>query len=254
METALVFHRGIELPCFASFPLLASGHGIQELRSYFEHYARIARDRSVGLIPDTPTWRANLDWGEKLGFAADDLAALNRKAVRLIEQIRSEHESYGTPIMIGGCLGPRDDAYRRSELMSATEAERYHSAQVATLSDTNADLVTALTLAYPEEAIGIVRAARGNGMPVVISFTVETDGRLPNGVPLRDAIERVDAETDGEAAYFMITCAHPTHFQHTLEGGEDWPARIGRLRASASRKSHAELDAAESSTRATRPS
>jgi homocysteine S-methyltransferase len=245
METVLVFHRGIDLPCFASFPLLATDQGTQELRAYFEPYAKLARERGVGLILDTATWRANADWGAELGYEAEALAEVNRNGVALIEQVRSDHEADGTPIVISGCLGPRSDAYRPSELMTPEEAERYHLPQIATPSETAADVITALTLAYPEEAIGIVRAARRAEMPVVISFTVETDGRLPSGTPLREAVERVDAETDGAASYFMINCAHPTHFAGALGDGDDWLTRIGGVRANASRKSHAELDAAE---------
>jgi S-methylmethionine-dependent homocysteine/selenocysteine methylase len=197
METVLHFQRRIDLPCFASFPLLVSDEGTRELRAYFEPYVQVARERNVGVVLDTPTWRANADWGTKLGYDAGDLAEMNRKAVALVERGRSET---GAQIVISGCLGPRDDAYRPRDLMSADEAERYHTPQVATLSATAADMITALTLTYPEEAVGIVRAARRARMPVAISFTVETDGRLPSGIPLRNAIDQVDAETDGGAA------------------------------------------------------
>ena len=78
-------------------------------------------------------------------------------------------------------------------------------------------MVTAITMTYADEAIGIARAAEAAGLPVAISFTVETDGRLPSGQPLGDAIEQVDAATDGYAAYFMVNCAHPTHFEDVLE-------------------------------------
>lgn len=242
METTLLFHRGIELPCFATFPLLAAPEGSDELRRYFQPYVEVAGERGLTAVFDTPTWRANADWGARLGYDADGLAEANRKAVSLLEDVRAAAPG---PVVISGCLGPRDDAYRPSALMSADEAERYHSAQIATLSDTEADLITALTLAYPEEAIGIVRAARRQLMPVVIAFTVETDGRLPCGTALGAAIEEVDAETDGEAAYFMINCAHPTHFAGALEDGAPWVERLGGLRVNASKKSHAELDEAE---------
>ena len=251
METVLVFHRGMELPCFASFPLLDTPEGTEELRRYYDPYVQLARDRGLAAVFDTPTWRANADWGAKLGYGADDLAAVNRKAVALLEQVR---KAAPAPVVISGCLGPRDDAYRPGALMSADEAERYHRPQIATLADTAADLITALTLAYPDEAIGIVRAARREDMPVVIAFTVETDGRLPDGTALGAAIERVDAETDGETAYFMINCAHPEHFAHALTDGKPWVGRLGGLRANASRKSHAELDESRSSMRATRSS
>jgi S-methylmethionine-dependent homocysteine/selenocysteine methylase len=240
IETVLIFHRGLDLPSFASFPLLASPQGREELLRYFEPYAKLAAERGLTAVFDTPTWRANADWGEGLGYGADELDQANRQAVALLEQVRASADG---PVVISGCLGPRDDAYRPSALMSAEEAERYHSAQIGTFGDTAADLVTALTLAYPEEAIGIVRAARRHELPVVIAFTVETDGRLPCGAALGDAIERVDAETDGAAAYFMVNCAHPTHFAGVLDG--DWVARVGGLRVNASTMSHAELDEAE---------
>ncbi len=189
---------------------------------------------------DTPTWRANADWGTKLGYGTAELDEVNRQAVALLEKVRDAADA---PVVISGCLGPRDDAYRPTALMSAAEAERYHSAQIATFDDTAADLVTALTLAYPEEAIGIIRAAERRKLPVVIAFTVETDGRLPCGAALGAAIEQVDAETDGAAAYFMVNCAHPTHFAEVLDGA--WVERLGGLRVNASRMSHAELDEAE---------
>jgi S-methylmethionine-dependent homocysteine/selenocysteine methylase len=243
METVLLFRRGIELPCFAAFPLVESDSGRDELRSYFAPYAVLARERGLGLVLDTPTWRASADWGERLGYDAGRLAEANRKGVRLIEHVRADHSP--TSIVVCGAVGPRDDAYRPGALMTAGDAERYHSAQIETLADAGADMISGLTLAYPEEAIGIARAANRAGIPVAISFTVETDGRLPCGTELGEAIERVDAETDGTPAYFMINCAHPTHFTGVLEQGGDWNKRIGGVRANASRKSHAELDEAE---------
>jgi homocysteine S-methyltransferase len=245
METVLVFHRGIDLPCFAAFPLLRTDEGRRELRSYFEPFVQVARERGVGLVLDTPTWRASADWGAQLGYGPEELAEVNRQGAALLEELRAEYETPEAPIVIAGCVGPRDDAYSPSSLMTAGEAEQYHRPQVRTLGETAADLISGLTLTYPEEAIGIVRAAGSVGMPVVVSFTVETDGRLPNGMPLREAIEQVDGDTDGAVEYFMINCAHPTHFADVLEDGEPWTARLGGLRVNASRKSHAELDEAE---------
>lgn len=243
METTLIFHEGIDLPCFASFVLLADAKGTEALRAYFEPYAAIARTYGVGLVLDTPTWRANRDWGERLGYSAERLDAVNREAVALLERIRAANEP--TPVVISGCVGPRGDGYVATELMTASEAERYHATQIATLSEAGADMVTGLTLTYFEEAVGVVRAARSAGMPVVISFTVETDGRLPSGQALGEAIEQTDAETGGAASYFMVNCAHPTHFVHVLRDAEPWLDRIRGLRANASTKSHAELDEAE---------
>jgi S-methylmethionine-dependent homocysteine/selenocysteine methylase len=128
--------------------------------------------------------------------------------------------------------------------MDEGEAERYHSAQIAAFRDADADLVTAITMTYPEEAIGIAYAASALDMPVVISFTVETDGRLPNGQTLKQAIEEMDAATGNAAAYYMLNCAHPTHFANVPSSKEPWVARLKGLRANASKRSHVELDAA----------
>src|SRR5262245_15902699 len=182
METVLLFHRGIDLPYFAAFPLVDTDAGRNELRTYYEPYAVLARERGIGLVLDTPTWRASAGWGERLGYDAERLAEVNRKAVALIGQVRADHSP--TPVVVCGTLGPRDDAYRPAALMTADEAERYHSTQVETLADAGADMISGLTLTYPEEAIGIVRAARRAEIPVAVSFTVETDGRLPGGTTL----------------------------------------------------------------------
>jgi homocysteine S-methyltransferase len=239
METTLIFHDGLGLPHFASFVLLEDEEGREKLRGYFRPYIEIARERGVGILLDTPTWRANPDWGDRLGYSAEALADVNRRGVALLEELRAESSAL---IVISGCIGPRGDGYQAEERMTADEAERYHSAQLTTFAGTAADLISALTITYADEAIGIVRAAEQAGMPVVISFTVETDGRLPSGESLREAVQAVDDATGAAAAYFMINCAHPTHFAHVLEGSGGWLDRIRGVRANASTKSHAELD------------
>src|SRR5512132_1649104 len=246
LETTLIFHRGIDLPCFAAFDLLKDDAGRAELRAYFEPYVAIARERGVGVVLDTATWRANPDWADELGYSLDELDEVNRRAVELAEEIQAAAEDGRTAIVINGVVGPRGDGYNPTELMNAQDAERYHARQVQTFATTAADMVTAVTMTYPEEAIGVVRAAQAAGMPVAISFTVETDGRLPNGQAPKDAVEQVDAETGGAAAYFMINCAHPTHFASVLDSEDGaWLDRIRGLRANASTKSHAELDEAD---------
>jgi S-methylmethionine-dependent homocysteine/selenocysteine methylase len=245
LETTLIFHRGIDLPCFAAFDLLKDDAGREELRAYFEPYVAIARDRGVGLVLDTATWRANPDWARELGYSLEELDEVNRRAVALAEEIRAAGEDERTPIVINGVVGPRGDGYDPAELMSARGAEDYHARQIQTFATTAADMVTAVTMTYPEEAIGIVRAANAVGLPVAASFTLETDGRLPDGTALKDAVEQVDDQTGGAAAYFMINCAHPTHFASVLDDDGGWRDRIGGLRVNASAKSHAELDEAD---------
>jgi S-methylmethionine-dependent homocysteine/selenocysteine methylase len=245
LETTLIFHRGLDLRCFAAFALLGDEAGRDELRAYFAPYLALAREHGVGFVVDTATWRANPDWARRLGYSLDDLDAANRSAVALAEEIRAAGEARGTPIVVDGVIGPRGDGYDPGALMSSDEAERYHARQVATFAASPVDMITAVTMTNAEEAIGIARAARAHDLPAVISFTLETDGRLPDGQPLPDAIARVDAETSGSVAYFMINCAHPSHFADVVDEDGAWRERIGGLRANASSKSHAELDEAD---------
>lgn len=238
IETDLIFHHGFDLPEFAAFVLLDDPDGKRALRAYYRQYITLARDRRVGVVLDTPTWRASADWGDVLGYGADALADVNRRAVALLEELRRE----GPHVVVSGCIGPRADGYEADGRMTALEAETYHAPQIQTFAASTADQATALTLSYPDEATGIVRAAVAAGLPVAISFTVETDGRLPNGQALLEAIEEVDAETGAAAAYYMINCAHPTHFADVLLDAGATVERIRGLRANASTRSHAELD------------
>jgi S-methylmethionine-dependent homocysteine/selenocysteine methylase len=244
LETTLIFHEGIELPLFAAFGLLGSDEGKAALRKYFDTYARLAAEQGVGIVLESATWRASPDWAAKLGHSLDELDRLNRAAIDLLVDVRAAHASAASPIVISGCIGPRGDGYVAGEQMTADEAEAYHSVQIGTFADTAADLVTAITMTYPDEALGITRAAAAAGLPAVISFTVETDGRLPSGHALAEAIALLD-ENESPPVYYMINCAHPTHFEHSLEVGAPWVPRIRGLRANASALSHAELDEAE---------
>ena len=245
LETTLIFHDGFELPHFAAFELLKSENGRKALTKYFDSYAQIGIDFSVGCVLETPTWRANPDWAQKLGYTPESLARANRDAVDLLLATRDKFDTESTPIVISGCLGPRGDGYNPEALMSVDEAADYHNEQIAVFSSTRADLVTAITMTHTNEALGLTQAALANKMPVVISFTVETDGSLPSGEQLGEAIENIDKHTDNAPVYYMINCAHPTHFDKLLRSDAAWTKRIGGLRANASKMSHTELDNAE---------
>jgi homocysteine S-methyltransferase len=244
METTLIYHEGVALPCFAAFTLLKTEEGVERLRAYYSRYVTVAGQASLGFVLETPTWRANADWGAKLGYTRAELAQANRQAVDLMLEIRGQLETSRTPLVISGNIGPRGDGYDAGHIMSVGEAQAYHSEQIGTFRDTHVDLVSAFTLNYVNEAIGIAHAAQRARMPVVISFTLETDGRLPTGETLKQAIISVDEATGGAPVYYMINCAHPSHFSGAVAAGEDWVKRIGGLRANASRRSHAELDRA----------
>jgi len=244
IETTLIFHHDLELPAFAAFSLLEDDEGTDELRRYYAPYALLAREHGVGLVLESPTWRANPDWARELGYSLERLDELNRKAVALMEELRAEYAGE-QPIVISGCVGPQGDGYAPDSMLTPDAAEGYHAVQIGTFADTAADMVTAITMTYVEEAIGVARAAAVVGLPSAISFTLETDGRLPSGQALGEAIQQVDDATGRAPAYYMINCAHPTHFEHVLDPGAAWSERIHGLRTNASTKSHAELDEAE---------
>lgn len=242
METDLIFNRGMDLPGFASYPLLETDTGRSTLRDYYIQLVMIAREMGVAVILDSVTWVANRERGAAICYSPEKLRELNIAAIELIAQIREEYDDL--TLVLCAQMGPRSDGYVPENLMSAEEAEDYHSEQMETLSQTKADMVAGFTLCYPEEAIGIVRAGQRFKMPVAISFTVETDGCLPTGISLRDAIQAVDAATNSGAVYFLVNCAHPDHISQGLEN-EPWIKRVQGIVANASRCSHAELDESE---------
>ena len=243
IETTLIFHRGLDLPAFAAFDLLKDDAGTEELRSYFRPYLELARENGSGFVLESPTWRASPRWAAEIGYSPGELDEMNRKAISLMAELRDEFSDV-SPIVISGCVGPQDDGYDPKQKLSADEAADYHSTQIGTFAGTEADMAAAITMTYVDEAIGVTRAAQNAGLPIAISFTLETDGRLPSGQPLGEAISETDAATSEGPAYYMINCAHPTHFEAVLDSDSAWDARIRGLRANASTKTHAELDEA----------
>ncbi len=237
LETDLLFHRGLDLPEFAAFPLVERPESAQVLRDYYRDYAGIAAAAGAGLVLETPTWRANRDWGARLGYDADALDRVNRAAVDLV---RGEAPA-GTSTRLSGVVGPRGDGYVAAG-HRAEEAAEYHRPQVASLAAAGVDVVHAMTLSEVAEAVGVVEAARAVGVPVGVSFTVETDGRLPDGTPLRDAVAQADALA--AADWYGVNCAHPAHLLPALDGGA-WQERLQCFRPNASTLTHAELDVME---------
>lgn len=242
LETDLIFHRGMDLPDFASFPLVDDADGRAVLADYYRGYADVAARAGAGLLLETPTWRANADWGARLGYDAAALARVNRDAVDLVRELADDVDV--AEVLLVGTVGPRGDGYVAGDLAADDYAD-YHRPQLAAFAEAGADLATAYTLSTVAEAVGIVRAAHDVTLPVGISFTVETDGRLPDGTPLGDAVGSLDTATAAGAAHLLVNCAHPDHVGPGLDAAAPWAQRIAGLRVNSSRLSHAELDEAE---------
>jgi homocysteine S-methyltransferase len=241
LETWLVFDKGIDLPAFAAYPLVTAPEARPLLIEYYEHYIAIAQSAGAAVLLETPTWRANPDWAALLGHDLDELGEFLDASVEMLDTVRRTSRN-DHAFLIGATVGPRGDGYHVDTLMDADVAAAYHTFQIERMASAGVDTVSALTMGYVDEAVGVARAAEASGLPVVISFTVETDGRLPSGVSIEEAITAVDEATDGYPTHFMINCAHPTHFDHVLDEGAAWVRRLGGLRANASTLSHAELD------------
>jgi S-methylmethionine-dependent homocysteine/selenocysteine methylase len=212
------------------------------MKTYLRKFVDIALEFNIGLILESATWRASPDWIRKLHYSDEDLIYFNKKSIELLDEIRKEYEKENIPIVLNGCIGPRGDGYYSSTLMTPEQAQEYHSKQIKILSETNADMICAMTLNYPEEAIGIVRAAKQFHMPIIISFTVENDGKLSTGQSLKEAILLVDEATENGPEYYMINCTHPTYCQNLFLSEEDWTLRIHGIIGNASKMSHQQLD------------
>jgi S-methylmethionine-dependent homocysteine/selenocysteine methylase len=240
LETVMVFLEGLELPHFASFFLLDNSEGRVALTRYFDRFVVLAQASGTGFVLDTATWRANMGWAAAMGMDGAAIRDANLRAVDFAQTYRARHETAALPILVNGVVGPAGDGYRIDRALTAAAAEELHGFQVQALKEGGVDMISAITMTYPAQAIGIARAAESRNLPHVLSFTVETDGRLPNGQSLHDALAETEAETGGSALFYMVNCAHPSHFAGDLAG--PMRSRIGGIRANASRLSHAELD------------
>ena len=243
LETDLIFHHGVDLPHFASFPLVGDERGREVLTHYYDGYADVARRAGAGLVLESPTWRANPDWATRLGYDAAALDRANRDAVGLVSRVRDSHpDLHDAGVVVSGAIGPRGDGYVADDVGTADDYAAYHEPQIASFHAAGADVATAMTMTHVDEAVGVVSAARSVGIPVVVMFTVETDGRLPDGTALSEAVEQTDAT--GGPDWFGVNCAHPDHLAPGLTDGP-WRDRLLVVRPNASRLTHAELDEAE---------
>lgn len=234
METHMIFNLGMDLPGFASFPLLETEQGRALLRKLYRDQIAVAQETGCGACLESVTWMANADRAAALGYDAGDLKRINREAIEFLKKLETE-----IPVCISAQIGPRGDGYEAAA-MTIDAAQAYHAPQIAVLAKAGCDMISAFTIGTVDEAIGMVRAAAVVGVPISIALTVETDGRLPDGTILSDAISRIDAATSDGVSGYLVNCAHPDHLVLEEAG-----ARLSGLVVNASRLSHAELDEAE---------
>ncbi|WP_299367754.1 homocysteine S-methyltransferase family protein [uncultured Tateyamaria sp.] len=236
--TDLIFNRGVDMPGFASFPLLANPDTRAVLAQQLTEFLRLAQDLGRPCIVGTHTWQANPARAGRLGYSRAALDDINREAALFLRETVAA--SGNNRVLCSGLVGPRDDPYADAIPMGVEEARVYHTPQIAQFQGAGLDFIGAFTLNKPKEAAGLAVAAREAGLPVVLSLVVETDGRLANGQTLDDAIAEIDRLSDTAPAYFMVNCAHPSHIAPGLTGNP----RLRGLIVNASRCSHAELDEA----------
>lgn len=226
METWLQYVDGFELQHFCFFDLLNNSKAVTALRDYHRKIIEAVIPHGFGILAEGLHYRASRDWGELLGYSREGLVEINFRGVEFYKELADEYESGDNPMPIGGVIGPRGDAYEIGKTPDAAEAEEYHSEQIQTLTDAGVDMITAATLSFVDEAIGIARAAKSAQIPIVLSFFTNSDGNLESGPTVREAIEAVDAATDSAPAYYMINCSHPLEFEPALEEAE-WTRRLG---------------------------
>lgn len=227
-------------PAWATFILIDEATGPDRLRAHYREQANVAAAHGLGFIFEAPTWRANSDWGNAVGYCEAELDRINRMAVALCREVQREYPHI--PTLVAGQVGPRNAGFDPHELMNADEAAIYHRPQIRAFEESGADLVTALGINDVDEAVGIAVAARCLRIACVISFTASPDGRLPSGQTLVAAVHEVDERTAGAVAYYMVNCAHPIQFVAGLDA--PFADRITGIRAAAA-GSAASLEAME---------
>jgi homocysteine S-methyltransferase len=232
-ETEVMYKYGFELPEFAMFPLLDQPRAVTELRGMYRRYLDTAAQHGFGALMGGLDYRASPDWAGLLGYSAEGLAEMQLRAIDFLRDVGGPYEGQLPSLLYVGIIGPRGDAYSLNRTNTAEEAEEYHSVQLATLARADVDLVEALTFNSVPEAVGVARAAARCGLPVSISFTLDSSSRVLSGPSLKEAIETVD-RLSGESrpAFYGINCSHPLEFMPALEPG-DWFQRVRLLRPNA---------------------
>ncbi|MDT5259415.1 MAG: homocysteine S-methyltransferase, partial [Mycobacterium sp.] len=194
-ETEILYKYGFDLPHFAMFPLLDNPQAVAELRGMYGRYLDTAARHGFGVVVGGLDYRASPDWGSLLGYSRESLAEMQLRAIDFLREVAGPYAGQVPALKYAGIVGPRGDAYQINQTITAEEAEAYHGEQLATLARAGVDLVEAMTFNGVPEVIGLSRAAAREGLPLSVSFTLDSASRLASGPTLKDAIETIDAQT-----------------------------------------------------------
>lgn len=234
-ETELMYKYGFELPEFAMFPLLNNPDAVSKMREMFRSYLEVVAVNGMCALMGGLDYRASPDWGERLGYSPEGLAEANHHALAFLREIADEYTTDIQEILIQGVIGPRGDAYERNETITENEAEDYHSVQLKTLKEADVDLALAMTFNNIRESIGVARAAAKVGVPLAISFIVNSESKLDTGQSLGEAIATIDAETNHAPEFYSVNCCHPIEYEPAIES-YDWINRVRGVRPNASKR------------------
>ncbi len=234
-ETEIMYRHGFELPEFAMFPLLDTPKAVRALRSIFRAHLDVAAEFGLSFLLTGLDYRASPDWGAKLGYSPQALSDANMQSIEFLREISEGYEGQIPRLLIGGCLGPRGDAYGLNQNITAESAEDYHAVQLETLKKSGVDFAVAATFNNVPEAVGVSRAAARIGVPLFVSLTLDSTHRLKSGPSLGDAITEIDALA-GEAApeFYLLNCSHPLEYEPALDDGK-WIKRLRGVRPNASK-------------------
>lgn len=234
-ETEIMYKHGFELPEFAMFPLLENPIAVTAMRDMFRSQLDVAAEFAMSMLLTGIDYRASPDWGAKLGYSPHGLAQANIQSIEFLRELAGEYNGQIPRTLIGGTIGPRGDAYQLNRTITAAEAEDYHSVQLATLKQAAVDFACAATFNNIPEAVGVARAAKKIGVPLIVSLTVDSSSRLKSGPTVADAIQAIDFEAaDAAPISYLLNCSHPVEFEPALTAGP-WTSRLHGFRPNASK-------------------
>lgn len=233
-ETEVLYKEGYELPHFAMWTLLDNPEAMERIGDMYRRYLDVAAENETGIVLCGFDYRASPDWAALLDVDRDGLREVIHRGIGFLRDVSDPYRDRVPHILLGGSIGPRGDAYSRGEPVTADSAEEYHSFQIACLKEAGADIACAHTFNNIPEAVGVARAARAEGLPLAMYFSLDSSSRLNTGPSLRDAVIETDSQTGNAPLFYGLNCSHPVEFEPALEPG-DWIDRLRSIRPNASK-------------------